>query len=84
MAAFTRQADEPLLSFVDRLTTGTGADLQTPDPTRAGLAFLHRGGVPVAPEAAVYALYPAGLDPAAVRLLTAEDLVATLVAPTSE
>lgn len=78
LTAFTRGADESLLSFVERLASGTGPDPQVPDPARAGLAFLYRGDLPIAPGAAVYALFPAGLDPAAVRLLTADDLVATL------
>jgi hypothetical protein len=80
LTAFTRGADETMPSFVERLATGARPDPQRPDPARAGLAFLHRGDVPVAPDAAVYALYPAGLDPASVRLLTADDLVATLLA----
>lgn len=81
LSAFTRAADEPLLSFVDRLVTGAGPDGEVPDPAGAGLAFLHRADIPVAPGAAVYALFPAGLDPAAVRLLAAEDLVTSLAAP---
>lgn len=79
LVAFTRQPGEAVLSFVERLVTRAGADPQVPDPATAGLAFLHRGDIPVAPGAAVYALFPASLDPAAVRPLTAEDLVATLV-----
>ncbi len=78
LTAFRRADGEALLSFVDRLTTGAGPDPEVPDPATAGLAFLHRGDVPVAAGAQVYALYPQGLDPAVVRLLTAEDLVAGL------
>lgn len=80
LTAFTRGDNEAILSFVERLATGTGPDPGQPNPAEAGLAFLHRGDVPVAPGAAVYALFPADLDPASVRRLTADDLVASLLA----
>lgn len=86
-----------ILSFVERLTGAAGLDGESPhgsgpdgavlpgeapDPGSAGLAFPHRADLPVAPGASVYALFPAGLDPASVQLLTAEELVASLAAPT--
>lgn len=79
LTAFTRGGDEPVAQFAHRLRTGTAPDHDVPDPARAELAFLLRGDLPVARGAQVYALYPAGLDPTTVRLLAAEDLVATLL-----
>jgi hypothetical protein len=64
---------------VERLARGAGPDPTVPDPDRAGLALLYRADLPVGAGADVYALFPAGLDPATVRLLTADDLVASLV-----
>jgi hypothetical protein len=64
---------------VERLARGAGPDPTVPDPDRAGLALLYWADLPVGARADVYALFPAGLDPATVRLLTADDLVASLV-----
>jgi hypothetical protein len=80
LTAFTRRPDETVSSFVERLAAGTGPDPTTPDPASAGLAILYRADVPVGPGFTVHALLPAGLDPAAVRLLTVDDLVASLAA----
>jgi hypothetical protein len=79
LASFTRGADEPVAAFAGRLATRAGADEAPADPARAGLAFLMRGDIPVASGAEVYALQPAGLDPATVRLVAAEDLTSSLV-----
>lgn len=80
LTAHTRRPDETVPSFVERLITGTEPDPTVPDPASAGLAILHRADVPVGAGATVHALFPAGLDPAAVRLLTMDDLVASLTA----
>jgi Prokaryotic RING finger family 4 len=76
---FLRSAGEDVPTFAGRILAGTpdsvgSADEITPVP----LAFLIRGDAPVAAGADVYALYPAGLDTTAVRLLAAADLAASL------
>jgi hypothetical protein len=78
MSSFTRGADEPVGAFATRLGNGAGPDATTVDPSLATLAFLLRGDVPVATGAQVYALYPANLDPATIRPVTADQLVASL------
>ena len=85
-ALFTRGSDESVAMFAARLVDGRDevAD-QVGDgalASGADLAFLHRGDVAVAENAAVYALHPDRLDPAAVRLLEAAH-VANALTPVS-
>ncbi|WP_432039760.1 MXAN_6230/SCO0854 family RING domain-containing protein [Streptomyces cucumeris] len=78
---YRRRADEDALAFAGRI----GAPEHDPsagdigqDPARIGAAFLVRGDVPLPAGCPVYALHPAGLDAAVVRLLTASDVVNSL------
>jgi hypothetical protein len=76
ITAFARHGGETVQAFAARIASGAA-----PDPVDAAppaLAFLYRGDAAVAPGAEVYALDRADLDPGAVTLLAAEDLVASL------
>jgi RING finger family protein len=79
---YARRDREPIDTFATRIAAGQAdacgpADAADPG-TDAELAFLFRGDLPLAPDAEVYALFPAQLDPATVRLVAAEDVAAVL------
>jgi hypothetical protein len=77
---YRRRDGEDVPTFAARLADPSDHDgpAAADDAASAGLALLTRADLPVAAGAEVYALYPAGLDAAAVRLLTAADLAARL------
>ena len=78
---YRRRPDETAATFASRIGTTdaeTDAETAAADPTGAGLAYLLRGDLPLPKDCEVFALYPAALDAASVRLLTAADVVAAL------
>ncbi|MEO3975580.1 MXAN_6230/SCO0854 family RING domain-containing protein [Streptomyces sp. CAU 1734] len=79
-SAYRRRDGETVAAFAARVGTPGTDDAGPAAEEEAGLAFLVRGDVPLPAGAEVYALYPAGLDAGAVRLLTAPDLVTSLAA----
>ncbi|QKV96485.1 hypothetical protein HUT19_36220 [Streptomyces sp. NA02950] len=80
ISPYRRREGEDAMAFAGRI----GAPDHDPsagteqEPARIGAAFLVRGDLPLPEGCPVYALHPAGLDAAAVRLLTASDVVNSL------
>ncbi|WP_331751110.1 hypothetical protein OG215_37800 (plasmid) [Streptomyces globisporus] len=77
-SAYRRGADETAIDFAGRLgtpATDEGAEL---DITQATLAFLLRGDIQLPQSSEVFALHPADLAAAEVRLLAAPDVAASL------
>ncbi|MFJ1662577.1 hypothetical protein [Streptomyces anthocyanicus] len=77
-SAYQRGADETAIDFAGRLgtpATDEGAEL---DINQATLAFLLRGDIQLPKHSEVFALHPAGLAAAEVRLLAAPDVAASL------
>ncbi|MFF3564386.1 MXAN_6230/SCO0854 family RING domain-containing protein [Streptomyces sp. NPDC002574] len=84
VTAYRRRAGEPVAEFAARIGTpdaggsdGDGTDART-ELGRARLAWLLRGDLELPQGGEVFALHPAGLDAARVRLLSAADVVAAL------
>ncbi|MFD3453433.1 MXAN_6230/SCO0854 family RING domain-containing protein [Streptomyces sp. NPDC058691] len=84
VTAYRRRAGEPVAEFAARIGTPDedGSDGDGPDALkelgRARLAWLLRGDLELPESGEVFALHPAGLDAARVRLLSAADVVAAL------
>ncbi|WP_116215141.1 MXAN_6230/SCO0854 family RING domain-containing protein [Streptomyces olivoreticuli] len=77
-STYRRAADEGVAEFAARIGTPATDEDGAPDLSRARLAHLLRGDLALPPGSEVYALHPAGLNAASVRLLTASDLVTAL------
>ncbi|MFE0464760.1 MXAN_6230/SCO0854 family RING domain-containing protein [Kitasatospora sp. NPDC058965] len=75
---YTRRPDEAVPAFAARIGSRDHEGPADPAAEPAQLAHLLRGDLPLAPGAEAYALHPAGLDAARVRLLTAADVVTAL------
>ncbi|MEU8675541.1 hypothetical protein [Streptomyces sp. NPDC048560] len=60
-------------AFAARLGTPAPADVPDADITQASLACLLRGHITLPAHSEVFALHPAGLTTADVRLVTASD-----------
>ncbi|MGW0858758.1 MXAN_6230/SCO0854 family RING domain-containing protein, partial [Streptomyces sp. NPDC002690] len=73
-SAYERRTGETAAEFAARVG-GPFADpgAASAEPERARLAFLLRGDLALREGSEAYALYPAGLDAAAVRMLAASD-----------
>jgi hypothetical protein len=68
-------------AFAGRLATADHDGRGVPqDAAASALQLLVRGDLPAPDGAEVYALHPAGLQAATVRLLSASDLAGALVA----
>ena len=82
LARFARRPGEGVARFADRLAGGVAGDSDgdgaPDDAATAGLQLLVRGDLPAPAGAEVFALHPAALDAADVRLLSAADLAARL------
>ncbi|MBL1097352.1 hypothetical protein [Streptomyces coffeae] len=81
MTTYRRREGRDAMAFAGRIGApdhDPPADGVDRDPARIGAAFLVRGDLPLPDGCPVYALHPAGLDAAAVRLLTASDVVNSL------
>ena len=79
-STYRRGGAEDAYAFAARLgtpATDTAADGDLPP---AQLAYLMRGDVDLAPGSEVYALHPAALDAAGVRLLSATDVTSAFAA----
>ncbi|MEY9842509.1 MXAN_6230/SCO0854 family RING domain-containing protein [Streptacidiphilus sp. EB103A] len=76
-STYRRRTGEDLPAFAARIAT-PDTDTAAADPATAQLAYLLRGDLALADGSEAYALHPAGLDAAKVRLLTAADLVTAL------
>jgi hypothetical protein len=84
LSRYARRGGEPVDAFASRLATADRDGQGVPqDGSTAALQLLVRGDLPTPDGAEVYALHPAGLDAAMVRLLTASDLAGALVCPVS-
>ncbi|MFI1530700.1 MXAN_6230/SCO0854 family RING domain-containing protein [Streptomyces griseus] len=77
-SAYRRGADETVTEFSGRLGTPATDEETELDITEATLAFLLRGDIPLPKHSEVFALHPAGLAAAEVRLLAAPDVAASL------
>ncbi|HXV94308.1 MAG TPA: hypothetical protein VD813_13470, partial [Pseudonocardia sp.] len=79
LARFRRRPDEDVAAFATRLAAGPDDGPATAEEAAgAALQLLVHADLPAPAGAQVYALYPAGIDAAAVHLLAAADLVAQL------
>jgi hypothetical protein len=80
IARYRRRDTEPAAAFAARLTDPAAADAvaQPDDAATASLQLLVRADLPHPAGAEMFALYPAGVDPATVRLLAAAELATAL------
>ncbi|MGW3244942.1 MXAN_6230/SCO0854 family RING domain-containing protein [Streptomyces sp. NPDC001070] len=76
--AYRRRGAEAVAEFAARIGTPDADPADGAAPDTARLAYLLRGDVAVPAGGEVFALHPAALDAAKVRLLSAPDLVASL------
>lgn len=76
--AYGRREAETAAEFAARFGTPFGDPADGAVPEAARLAYLLRGDVAVPEGGEVFALHPAALDAARVRLLSASDVVASL------
>ncbi|MFF8992595.1 MXAN_6230/SCO0854 family RING domain-containing protein [Streptomyces sp. NPDC014983] len=77
-STYRRQAEEDVTAFAARI--GAPSTDDPADARDATLAYLLRGDITLPDGAEAYALHPAALDAAALRMQSASDLVASLTA----
>jgi hypothetical protein len=78
LSTYRRRTGEGTDAFAHRIGTPKTDDAGNLDITGAELAYLLRGDIPLPKDSEVFALHPAGLDPANVRLVAAPELVTAL------
>ncbi|GLF98044.1 MXAN_6230/SCO0854 family RING domain-containing protein [Streptomyces yaizuensis] len=77
-STYRRRTGETTTAFASRLGTPATDDAPDLDITQATLTFLLRGDITLPGNSEVFALHPAGLDTAHVRLMTASDIATSL------
>ena len=77
-STYRRHAGETTATFAGRIGTPATDDVPSLDVRQATLAFLLRGDISLPEKSEVFAVYPAGLAAADVRLVAASDLATSL------